>query len=79
MILIFFGLEWSLYLSYKNPPPAGVTLAGRGGGSRRLRAGVDCVLVGSPGYVTYKLRKRAQSIIADAVRIAEVLRMDQHA
>ena len=32
------------------------------------------MLVGSPGYATHKLRKRAQSIIADAVRIAEVLR-----
>ena len=28
MILLFFDLEWSLYQSYKNPPPASSTQYG---------------------------------------------------
>ena len=60
--------------------PAGVTLAGEEvAGVFEWGVMVYGVPVGSPGYVTHKLRERAQSIIADGMRIAEVLRMDRQA
>ena len=60
--------------------PAGVTLAGEEvAGVFERGVMVYGVPVGSPGYVTHKLWERAQSIIADGMRIAEVPRMDRQA